>query len=149
MKRSISTVTILGMVVVGFLFASQVMAAGEIVVSDPWIREPNPARPIAAGYLTLKNNSDDPNALVAVDCPDAGKVEMHRMTTENGMMRMKKIESIELPADQEVRLEPGGYHLMFLKLKKTLRAGDEVKLTLWFRDGTKQIVTAMVKKPGV
>jgi len=128
------------------LFAGQ-GGKGPIAVRDAWIREPNPARPIGAAFLTIRNDSDEANALVGASSPVAGVVEMHRMTDENGMMKMEKVDSIDLPAKRETRLEPGGYHLMLFDLKKRLRDGDSVALELRFRDGSTQTVTAIVKRP--
>lgn len=103
-------------------------------------------RDVTACYLTLTSSIDD--RLVAVSSPDAAKGELHEMTTEDGIMRMRELpDGLALPAGQAVRLQPGGDHIMLMGLTRPLAAGDTVSLTLTFEHAEPQGVRATVAQP--
>lgn len=103
-------------------------------------------RDVTACYLTLTSSIDD--RLVAVSSPDAAKGELHEMTTEDGIMRMRELPNgLALPAGQAVRLQPGGDHIMLMGLTRPLAAGDTVSLTLTFEHAEPQGVRATVAQP--
>jgi len=108
-----------------------------LVVTDAYASAVPPGQPIGAVYLTLTNDSAQPRTLVAASSPDAQAVELHSHVHEGGMMRMRRVERIEIPAGGSVSLEPGGLHLMLIGLKGDLKPGDQVWLTLDFDDGSK------------
>ena len=103
-------------------------AAEGVKVANAWVRAPVAGQTTAAAYLEL--TADRNLALVAAGSPAAGRVEMHSMTMDGGVMRMRALPRIDLPAGQTVRLGPGGTHLMLLELKQPLRAGDKLPLIL-------------------
>ena len=78
----------------------------------------------------------------------ADRVEMHRMSMEGDVMRMRPVESIEVPAGATVALQPGGMHLMLMGLKAPLAAGQRVTLTLQFEKAGEVAVQAAVRAPG-
>lgn len=123
------------------LAATPAMAA--ITPSDAKVREMPPGVPNTAAYLTLHNDAAT-TALTAASCDIAGKTEIHTMLTENGMMKMRRIERIELPAGQSVTLTEGGDHLMLLQLTQQPVAGQQVNCTLTFANGEKVDVTLPV-----
>ncbi len=125
--------------VAALLFAA-CASAGEVSANDAWVRAPAPGQDNAAAYLhvTVRENA----RLVAVTSTIAGHVEIHAMKHENGMMMMREVGSLALPAKQAVALSPGGAHLMLIGLKRPIRAGDSVllKLTVEFSEKRRKIV---------
>ena len=107
-------------------------AAANINVSDAWARATTPGQSVGAAYMTLESQSD--TTLVKVESPAADSVEMHSMTMNNGIMKMRMLDTLALSAGKPARLAPGGFHLMLFDLKKPLKAGDKVELTLHFKD---------------
>lgn len=118
--------------------------AGQVKISNVWIREPA-MQQVASGYLSLANPTTRPVALIGVSSPDAAFVEMHDTSTKDGMMSMRKVERIAVPTRGAANLQPGGLHLMLINLKRQLRSGDDVTLTLTFDDGTTSTTTAKVR----
>ena len=109
-------------------FAPAAFAAQGVKVENAWVRAPVAGQKVAGAYVELTSESNA--ALVAAGSPFAGRVEMHTMTTEGGVMRMRAVPRIELPAGQTVKLAPNGVHLMLFELKQPLKLGDKVPLTL-------------------
>lgn len=88
-------------------------------------------------YVTFDNQSDDDERLVGASVDFAAAVELHTTEMDNGVMRMRQVQGIDLPAGETVALEPGGYHIMLIGLEHNLEAGDEFDVTFEFeRMGT-------------
>lgn len=102
--------------------------AQNVVVANAWARASVPGQRTAGVYLELK--SDVNAAVVAVSSAAAERAELHSMTVENGVMRMRPLARIELPAGQTVKLAPGGLHVMLIDLKSPLKPGGKVRLEL-------------------
>jgi copper(I)-binding protein len=115
----------------GFLVAN-VQAGEEIIISHAWARATAPGQEVGAAFLTIQSQKN--TALIKAESPSAGGVEIHSTTMKNGIMQMRKLDSLPLTANKPTALEPGGYHLMLLGLKKTLKTGDEIQLTLHFKN---------------
>jgi copper(I)-binding protein len=103
-------------------------AQAQISVSEPWIRATVPQAKVAGAFMQLK--SAKAVKLVEVKSPVAGRVELHQMAMEGQTMRMRAVESIDLPAGQTVNLASGGYHVMLFELRHQLKEGEQVPLTL-------------------
>ena len=125
------------------LFATETVAYAQVAVSDPWVRATVPAQHATAAFMQLKAAND--MRLVAASSPVAGTVEIHEMAMANGVMKMRAIPGLDLPAGRPVTLDPGGYHVMLLDLKMPIRAGDTVPLVLVFEGRDKQRTTISVK----
>ena len=106
--------------------------AGPITILQPHARATVGAQPTGAGYMTLQNRGGADRLVAAAAATVSSTVELHSMTMDAGMMRMRRLESIELPARATVALEPGGLHMMFVGLKAPLKAGGSFPLTLRF-----------------
>lgn len=102
--------------------------AGPLVASKAWVRPTMPGQTVAAAYMDL--TAQEPATLVAVRSPVSSKVEIHFMQMDGDVMRMRAVKQLDLPKNTVVSLSPGGYHLMLTRLKKPIRAGDVVPLTL-------------------
>jgi len=106
--------------------------AAPVAISHTWARATAPGQNVGAAYLELKSATD--STLIKAESPAAGSVEIHKMSMKNGVMEMRMQDTLELPAGQAVKLEPGGLHLMLFDLKKPLKVGENVPLTLHFQD---------------
>jgi len=107
--------------------------AGNIEISGAWTRATAPGQDQASVDMTI--TSKQAAALVGVSSPAARKIELHSMVTEGGMMRMREVKSIELPAGKAVSLGESGYHVMLNGLKAPLKEGETVPLTLDIKIG--------------
>ena len=107
--------------------------AGAIVINHPWTRATPPGAKVASGYFKLTNTGAAPDRLVAVTAAPAGRVEIHEMSNDNGVMRMRPLKNgIAVAPGATVELKPESFHLMMLDLKQPLVKGERVKGTLTF-----------------
>jgi len=111
-------------------WAPAVLCAQDIEVKDAWIRGTVPGQTATGAFMNITSKA--PARLVGVASPVAATVEIHNMTMQGGVMKMFAVDGVELPANRTVRLASGGYHVMFLELKRELKAGDRVPLKLTF-----------------
>lgn len=139
--------TLSGLALAGLMFsAAPVVAAsgsadGEPVTCEcpegielegqPWVRLMPPAMPSTAAYLTLRNRTDRDIDIVSGESPVAAVTELHdHVEDEHGVMRMREVASITIPATGRVDLQPGGLHIMLIDLLEPLEAGQTVPITL-------------------
>ncbi len=130
-----------------FFLASSAYAA-DIKIEDAWSRATAPGQEV--GSIGMIITSAKAAKLIAVATPVAKSSEIHTMTMEGGVMKMRQLDFLELPANQPVKLGPGGDHLMMFGLKKPLKAGQKipVTLTVQFADKSeKKIKVKAVIKP--
>lgn len=127
----------------GMLFATPLLA--EVIVGDPYVRAVPPGQPNSAAFMMLSNDGAADRALTGASSTAAEVVELHTHTMVDGMMRMRRIERIQLPAGKARVLEPGGLHLMLIGLTRDLAPGDKVALTLRFDDGSEVQLEAPVR----
>jgi len=115
-------------------FASaQDITKGDLVISAPWSRATPGGAQVAGGYLAITNKGLSAERLISFTTDLADQPEIHEMTNEGGVMKMRPLaKGLVIPAGATVKLEPGSYHLMLLKLKKPLTAGQRFKATLVF-----------------
>ncbi|HJE22799.1 MAG TPA: DUF1775 domain-containing protein [Methylorubrum populi] len=118
--------------------AAPAALAGAIAIEGPWLRATPGGATVAGGYVTLRNTGTEPDRLTGAAIRQAGRGEIHSMTTEGGVMKMAPVEGgLAIAPGTSVALKPGGLHLMFLDLKEGLKAGDTVSGSLTFeRAGT-------------
>jgi len=110
--------------------AAPVEADRALTVDAARLVLPPPGRDTAAGYLTLGNQGDAPLTVNALSSDAYGRVEMHTMEHEGGMMRMRQLDSIDIPAGGSVSLEPHGRHLMFLSPDPEPQPGGTVDVVI-------------------
>jgi copper(I)-binding protein len=120
-------------------------AFAQVTVGDPWIRATVPAQKTAGAFMQLR--SPKATRLVDVQSPVAGRAEVHQMAMEGQTMRMQKVDGIDLPAGQSVNLSSGGYHVMLFDLKRQLKEGEQVPLTLTFVGPDKKRENVTVQVP--
>ena len=126
-------------------FALAQSAAGQVTVIDAWVRGTVAGQKATGAFMQLQAASDA--ALIEAASPAAKIVEIHEMKMEGGVMTMRAVDKLPLPAGKAVDLKPGGYHVMLLDLVKALKEGDVVPLKLTFQDksGRKQSVDVNAK----
>ncbi len=127
------------------LLMAALPALAQVTVGEPWVRATVAAQKATGAFMTL--TSVQPVKLVGVSSPAAGAVEVHEMKMVDDMMKMRQMQSLDLPAGQPVKLAPGGYHLMLLELKQPLKDGDKVPLTLEFEDAKKVRSKVVIEAP--
>ncbi|NPA72649.1 MAG: copper chaperone PCu(A)C [Gammaproteobacteria bacterium] len=119
------------------LMASQ---ADDVTVSNPFAREVPPGAPASASFMTLTNHSGQPIKLVQADSNVSKIVELHTHTNDNGVMRMRKVAFMEIPANGQTELKPGGLHIMLINPINPIKVGQTVSVELTFADhSTKQV----------
>lgn len=114
---------------------SLTLADAGVKVTDVWARATAPGQNVAAAYLSLVSGTQA--ALVKAESPAARIVELHEMKMDGNVMKMRAVPKIDLPAGAEVKLAPGGLHVMLVDLKQPLKVGEKVPLTLVFDAGGK------------
>ena len=149
MRHVLAFAAALGLGLLAFAAAAHDYKAGDIHVVHPWARATPPGAPTGAAYMTIANSGAVADRLVAVSSPAAQRAEVHQMTMEGDIMRMRHLaDGLEIAAGGEVALEPGGYHLMLIGLDAPLVEDTRVPLTLEFaRAGTIEVELA-VERPG-
>jgi periplasmic copper chaperone A len=121
------------------------IAHADVKLTDAWVRASNPGQSVGAAYVTL--SSADDVTLVYAETERAGTVEMHSMTMQNGIMKMRSMEELPVPAGKPVKLAPGGLHLMLFELATPFKLGEQVKFRLCFKDKQGKITDQFVTMP--
>ena len=122
--------------------------AGDLVISQAWSRATPSGAKVAGGYLTIENKGSASDRLIGGAGDIAGKVEVHEMAVNNGVMTMRPLDNgLTIEPGKTVKLAPGGYHLMMFDLKGQLKQGDKVPVTLEFEKAGK--VTLSLEVQGV
>jgi len=118
---------------VTLLFTSMTAMADDLQVDSAWARATPPGGGHGAGYLNIHNHSNETQRLVGATFAPADHVEVHRSTEQDGMSRMEHMrDGVEIEPHGTLNLQPGGYHLMLMKLESPLVEGEEHPLTLIF-----------------
>jgi periplasmic copper chaperone A len=140
------TLTLIAVSAAALASAAHAAPAAKVTATDAWCR-PTVAGAMAAGcYVTLTAKGDD--RLVAVETTAANHGEIHTMSMDGGVMRMRKLpDGLALPAGKAVALKPGADHLMLIGPKAQLKEGAKVPLTLKFKTGAPVTIEAVVKTP--
>jgi periplasmic copper chaperone A len=107
--------------------------AGAIDIDSPWSRAMPKGASTAAGYMTIKNTGTTPDRLVSASTPVAGKIEIHQMTMDNGIMKMRPVaDGLEIKPGATVELKPSSIHLMIMNVKQPIQKGKPFPATLTF-----------------
>lgn len=119
--------------------------AGDFRIEDVWSRATAPGQEVASVDLTI--TSERQAKLIAVSSEVSKAGELHSMVEEGGMMRMRAVAAIDLPAGKLVKIGESGYHLMLVGLKAPLKAGERIPLllTIELADERTEKITTMAK----
>ena len=142
----------------GFAFAAVLLVtpvradevkAGDLVISQAWSRATPGGAKVGGGYLTIENKGTTADKLVGVTGDISDKIEVHEMSMNNGVMKMRPVEGgLTIDPGKTVKFSPNGYHLMIMGLKSPLKQGEKVPLTLQFEKAGKVTVTFDVQGIG-
>ncbi len=127
------------------LVNSSVEIEDDVTVRDGWVQEGPPSQTITAAFMVIENHTANEVSLQSADTDVAKVVELHKIDLVDGMMRMHRVDSIDIPSGGSVELKPGGYHLMVIGLKKVLKGGDKVTVNLKFSHDIRKTITIPVK----
>ncbi|ODA65998.1 hypothetical protein A7A08_03142 [Methyloligella halotolerans] len=106
--------------------------AGDLKIDRPWSRATPGGAEVGAGYLKIENKGEEADRLTGGSTPIADALEIHSMTMEGDMMKMRKLDGLDIPAGGSVALKPGGNHIMFIGLKEPIEKGKPFTATLTF-----------------
>ena len=152
--RMLSLASIAGAVIAAGLFTlpparAEEVKAGDLVITQGWSRATPGGAKVGGGYLTIENKGAAPDRLIGGSVDIAGKVEVHEMAVNNGVMTMRPLDKgLAIEPGKTVKLAPGGYHLMMFDLKSPLRQGDKLPVTLQFEKAGKVTVSLDVRGVG-
>ena len=140
------TLTLIAVSTVALATSAHAAPAAKVAATDAWCR-PTVAGALAAGcYVTLTAKAED--RLVSVESPAAARGEIHTMSMDGGVMRMRQLtDGLALPAGKAVALKPGADHIMLIGPKAQLKEGAKVPMTLKFKSAPPVTVEAVVKTP--
>ena len=122
-------------------------AWAQVSVDKPWSRATPPGAKVGAGFMQLRN-AGAADRVVGASSPVAGRVEMHVTLREGDVMKMRQVKSFEVPSGGSFELKPGGAHLMLVDLKRQLKLGDKVPLTLTLEKGGERKLELSVEEMG-
>jgi periplasmic copper chaperone A len=126
-----------------------------IEIYAPWVRAAglNPGGDMHGGgavtgaFMLIKNTNTQADMLLGASAEVADEVQIHQTTMSNGVMSMAEVYGVEIPANGQAELKPGGYHVMLIGLKQELKDGETISLRLNFQDAGEVIVQAAVRNP--
>jgi copper(I)-binding protein len=124
------------------------IAKDAVSIENAWVRPTIPGQDVGAAYMTF--NSQQDVTLISATSDVTKSVEIHSMSMQNGVMKMRMLENLAIKANKPYKLEPGGFHLMLFDLKKPLLVGQHVSFELTFRAGNteyKQSIKVPIKTP--
>jgi periplasmic copper chaperone A len=128
------------------LCACNAQTSTGVTISDAWVRESSPGQSVGAAYMTL--TSPTKSTLVYSEAIDvAGSVEIHSMSMNDGVMKMRMLDELVLAPNEPVALKPGSFHLMLFDLKAPLKAGQAVALRLCFKGDDGKITEQHISVP--
>jgi copper(I)-binding protein len=146
------TMRLLTITAIAFCMGTNAMAnnykVGSIEISSPWSRATPKGAQTAIGYMTIKNNGTTPDRFVGGSIDVADRFQLHAMTMEDGIAKMRELSVIEIKPGQSVEFKPGGDHVMFVNLKHPLSKGDRLSGTLVFERAGKVNVEYSVESLG-
>lgn len=121
---------------------------GAIVLEDPWSAATPSGASVAAGYVTIRNTGATAERLLSASTPRANRTEVHEMSMDNGVMRMRPLQFISIPAGGAVTFAPGGTHIMFTDIDAPFTEGATIPVTLRFERQGEVQATFIVRARG-
>lgn len=119
-----------------------------IKIIEPWARATPGGVTVGAAYLKIHTSNPNGDRLIAAASPTAGRVEIHSHIVEDGVMKMRKVDGLQVSTNAPAELAPGGDHIMLFDLKQPLKQGDKLPLTLTFKDAGEIVVEAAIAAIG-
>jgi periplasmic copper chaperone A len=123
--------------------AALAQTSSPVTVTNAWAKTTVPGGKVSAAYMDIKSTA--PVKLLKAETSIAGNVEIHNMSMKDGVMEMKAVDAIDVPANKTVSLKPGGYHVMLMMLAASINKGDSVPIKLTFEGADKKPFSVDVK----
>ncbi len=158
-------ITVLAILII-FVFTtiSGCSKAGSLTVENAWVRAASntamgeadqqqahsgtmPAGVNSAAYMLIRNETQQDDRLLGVECDAARIVELHETSVQGDMMQMRMVGAIDIPAGSTVELKPGGLHVMLIDLQRELEPGSSLLLMLIFEKAGRVSVEAEIRSP--
>lgn len=139
----------LSSLIVGVGLVGSAAAAGQadqLDIIDPYVRLAPPNAPATGAFMRLKNTGHTPIRLVKASNPNSKATELHDHIHDQGVMKMRQIPEIVIPAQGEVVLKPGGLHVMLIGMRAPLKEGDQVPIRLECEEGSSKEIQAPVRR---
>ncbi|WIO74070.1 copper chaperone PCu(A)C [Porticoccaceae bacterium LTM1] len=121
--------------------------SAKLEVVDPYVRAIPSGRTVTAAFFTLDNKSDQTCHLVAATADNVERAELHNHILEDGLMKMREVDKVVVPAGEQTIFKPGGLHIMLYGVSRNMSHGDKIQLTLEFEDCDNLAVDAEVRHP--
>lgn len=117
-------------------------------IDHPFARATPPGARTGGVFVTVENTGTQPDRLLSASTPVAGIAELHEMSVDAGVMRMRGVAAMEVKAGETLQLKPGGFHVMLSELKQPLKVGDKFPMTLKFQNAGTVEVSVWVEDMG-
>ncbi|MEL6583343.1 MAG: copper chaperone PCu(A)C [Pseudomonadota bacterium] len=119
---------------------------GDLHIDHPVARATTPMAQASGGFMTIHNRGDQPDRLIAATSDASARTEIHLTEDDNGVMRMREVEGIEIPAGEMVELKPGSFHVMFIGINEPFNEGDTRTAVLTFEKAGEVEVTFNIEQ---
>lgn len=126
----------LPLIIVATLTSQNAIADDKLEIDDAWIAEAPPVSKVLAAYMEIENETRQDRQAISMQCEEFERAEFHRTIEKDGMARMEHLQVLNIPANSELELEPGGYHIMLFNPARRLLAGDKTGCSMKFDDDT-------------
>lgn len=142
MKNFILRILVTATLVLSSLLVHAGTVADSVEIIDPYVRMIPPGAPATAAFMQIRNTDGKDHALVSAQGSINKITELHTHLHKNGMMQMRQVKQIDLPAGATTSLQPGGFHVMLIELTTPVKQGQAVTIDLTFEDGSTKTITA-------
>ena len=127
-------------------FMSDHQSTDEVAAHNAWVRATPPGATTSALYLTLNNPTDQAISLVSISSSISDRIEIHHTVTEEGMMKMRPLDNVDISSKSTVELAPNGIHGMLFDLTQPLKEGGELNFELNFASHPPITLVAPIQK---
>ncbi len=127
---------------------SETVGAGDLVIERPWARASIGMSRPAAAYMTIRNDGAAPEVLTGIETSVAVIAEVHKTEMTDGVSKMRPAGPVEIPARGSIELEPGGLHVMLMKLRQQLTKGERFAMSLIFEKAGRVVVDVPIQGVG-
>ena len=145
MKRGYLVCLMLFLLILAGCAAKPAATGGSIQIFDPWLR-PAASGDNTAAFMLIKNTGSQADKLLKVECMASMMTGIHETKMDGDKMTMSEIPALEIPANGQVELKSGGYHVMMMNVSQALKEGDKMKMTLTFEKAGPLEIEAVIKK---
>ena len=147
-RPKVALLAVAGILLAAPALAQQSKSSTGVNVTKPWARATPGSAKVGVAYLEISAPEGTADTLVAAKSPVAGVAELHTHAHENGVMKMRRVDEVAIAAGKTVVFKPGGYHIMLMDLKRPLKEGETIDVTLVFQKAGEVALKVPVLKVG-